>query len=112
MRGLAAFHDHIGVNLSAQNAVSDVLGPGRLSRTESVAIDIVWGPNCTAGTVVIETAHDPKYTGTWAVIQTLAWSAGGKVDHWDDGDEVYACLRVRISVAIENGSINAHAMGK
>jgi hypothetical protein len=56
-----------------------------------------------AGTVVLETAPDQAYAGTWANIGTVTWSAIDKC-HYVSVTGVFNALRVRISSAVTSGT--------
>lgn len=62
-----------------------------------------------AGTVLIETASDPSYSGTWAVLATINWSAASKC-HYTALTNTLRCLRVRISSAITGGSVTVRVI--
>jgi hypothetical protein len=66
---------------------------------------ISWATGTTAGTVVIETADDPAYTGTWATIATIANNGGGTAYE----DYAYTpgqprAIRHRISITVSGGA--------
>lgn len=56
-----------------------------------------------AGQVVIETAYNPYYTGTWANVGTVNWSAIDKA-HYVAVTGVFKALRVRIATAVTTGT--------
>ncbi len=58
-----------------------------------------------AGVVVIETAHDPSYAGTWANLATVTWSAIDKC-HYVALTGVFAALRARISTTVTSGTVD------
>lgn len=60
----------------------------------------------TAGTFVVEEAPAPDYTGVWALVATLAWSAATKVVSAQIvGNFLYRRLRCTVNVA--NGTVDA-----
>ena len=62
-----------------------------------------------AGTVLIETASDPNYTGTWAVLATINWAAIDK-SHYTALTNTLRCLRVRISSAVTSGTVTVRVV--
>ena len=71
------------------------------------AIYVVFNAGTSAGVVVVETSHDPNYTGTWANLATVTWAAATKC-HVVQITGNYLALRVRISTAIVGGTVDAH----
>ena len=65
----------------------------------------VFSSAAAAGTVLVETAHDSNYAGTWETIGTQAWAAGGKVETISITALLQA-VRVRISSAITSGTVD------
>lgn len=67
-----------------------------------------------AGTVLIETASDPSYSGTWAVLATVNWAAASK-SHYTALTNSVRVLRARISSAVTSGTVSvriiANAIG-
>lgn len=66
---------------------------------------IKWATGVTAGTVIVETADDPAYAGTWAPMATVANNGGGTAYE----DYVYSpgqpkAIRHRISVTVSGGA--------
>src|SRR4051812_37268597 len=57
--------------LKALNSVSEVLGPGYLAGIKDVIFMLRWLAGVTTGSLVLEGANDPKYTGTWAPLITV-----------------------------------------
>ena len=86
------------------------LGPRTVSLHPYHAIDVRWGVGVGAGSFVIETAPVQDYTGTWAILQTLAWSAAASVSHWSHVGALSA-LRVRVSVALTGGTADVDYSG-
>lgn len=61
---------------------------------------IKWGANTTGGTVVIEGADVPGYTGTWVPFDTVNWTAAGKLNQVSLPPT--GAVRARISSNITN----------
>lgn len=89
----------VAPTLKTLNQATEVLGPGRNHGTREHMWDIVWPPDSTAGEVTIEVSHDGTFTGTWAPLVVIAWSAANKVDHYNYTGSI-ANSRVRMSVAV------------
>lgn len=71
---------------------------------------IKFGAGCNGGQVVLETAPDSTYSGTWAILSTTDFSAENKVHHV----AVTGCfkaVRFRISQAITGGTVTVEALG-
>lgn len=95
--------------LDAQSALNNAVAVSLEGRVRETVIYAVWSAGTTAGTVVVEAAHDAAYTGTWATVATIAWSAASKVDRVviPAADEV---LRTRISVAVAGGTVSTYVV--
>jgi hypothetical protein len=70
---------------------------------------IVWSVGSAAGSVVVETAHDPVYTGLWSNLGTSNFSAANKVTSISISG-VYAAVRIRIATAITTGTVDVWAL--
>lgn len=95
--------------IAAQTAQDTVaLVPDSLSgQFIEYTLYIEFSAGAAAGSVVLETAWDAAYAGTWANIGTVAWSAASKA-HYVSVTGVFSALRVRIASAITTGTINAY----
>lgn len=93
----------VAINTLGTEALGDDIG----GKAESTSVVCVFGAGTSAGAVVVETAHDPAYAGTWANLATIAWSAASKAEKAVILGNFIA-LRVRISVAIVGGSVDTH----
>lgn len=93
--------------LSTQSALDTavVMGESTMEQCQETAVYIRWGAAVTAGSVIVETASDSTYTGTWASLTTVAWSAAGKEDVVQITGVMLA-LRTRISVASVGGAVD------
>jgi hypothetical protein len=70
---------------------------------------IVFGAGTSAGVVSIEAAHDPDYTGTWAVLSTVGWTTLSKVSNVAITGP-HLALRHRISTTIAGGTVSTYAI--
>jgi hypothetical protein len=98
--------------LTSQTAL-DAAGSVRadlLPNTKDVGFYVQFGAGTSAGQVVIEAAHDPSYTGTWAELASVDWAAANK-EHYVSVHGVFIALRARISTAIVGGTANVWAIG-
>lgn len=98
--------------LLAAKSAQDVVGVVQRdmpAKIRELGIYVVFGTGTTAGTILVESAHDPDYTGTWATVATIAWSAATKVGYAAITG-VHRALRVRISVAVVNGTVDAYGV--
>ena len=91
--------------LSAQDATGTVLGPAYAAQGQEITFYVVFGPGTSAGAVMIESAHDAAFTGTWAQQgSTVTWAAASRV-HTVSITGTYLALRARISTAITGGTV-------
>lgn len=95
--------------LNAQSALNDAVAVTLEGRTREVVIYTAFSAGTTAGTVVVEAAHDAAYTGTWATVATVAWSAASKVERTVVAAADWA-LRTRISVAVAGGTVSSYVV--
>jgi hypothetical protein len=91
--------------LSAAEATGTVLGPAFASQARETTFYVIFGAGTTAGAVMIESAHDPAYTGTWAQQgSTVTWGAATRV-HTVSITGTFLALRARISTVISGGTV-------
>lgn len=97
--------------MQAKSAINDVglVARNLLMNAQNVSIYIIFAAGSTAGTVLIESSHDPEYSGTWSTVATINWAAASRV-HMAAIVGPHKALRVRISGTITNGSIDAYAV--
>lgn len=93
--------------LVAQTALNAVSDPVPLGNSRKHWHSAVFGAGVSAGTVIVETANDRNYAGTWEVIATLASggapsSQGANVSY----EGPLGFVRHRISVAIVGGTVS------
>lgn len=81
------------------------IGPGFMSRCRETAIYIEWSAASSAGAVVVESAFNEAYAGTWANLATVNWVSGSRVDIVQITG-VHGALRTRVSSAITGGTVN------
>jgi hypothetical protein len=90
--------------VTTQEAVA-VLPDDYIGRYVESTFYVVWNHTSGAGSVVVETAHSPSYTGTWANLATANWSAIDKITSISISG-VYAAVRVRIATAVTSGAVD------
>lgn len=71
---------------------------------------VVFDSTAAAGVVVIETADDRDYQGTWANIGTVTFAAASK-QHYVSVTGVFGAVRARISSAITSGTVTVKCLG-
>lgn len=98
------------VNKAAAGEIGE-LGPNDLAKCDEITIYTIYGPGCTAGSVVTETAHKTGYAGLWSPIGTPAGFLDNGVKHANI-TPVMLALRVRISTAVENGTVTVTVVGR
>lgn len=82
------------------NDVTEVLGPGRLSTAKEVLFTITWPAGSTQGQIEIEGSDDGAFTGSWAPLGSVPWSAANRKDQFRfSGGE--SNLRGRCSTAVD-----------
>lgn len=104
-----ALYEKLLSAVSAVNAAG-TMGPGKVSRIREMTFYAVFGAGTTAGTIVIEGAHDPDFTGTWSNLGTLAWAAATSVKHLSVTGS-HMAVRARVSVEVAGGTADCHVVG-
>lgn len=98
--------------ISAKTAVNE-LGYVNVSDcaqlTES-AFYVEFSVGSAAGVVLIETASQEDYAGTWAILATVTWSAASK-SHYVALTGALRSVRARISSAVTTGTVNVRMVG-
>jgi len=95
----------VASGLSALNAAGPIPQAAEADRFE---VGVEFGAGTSAGTVVIESSHDPAFAGTWHVEATIAWAALSSYKHASIVGPRRA-LRYRVSVAVVGGSVSIYA---
>lgn len=95
--------NQLGLALAALNARSKAI-IDQAQYTELIYY-IEWSAGCTGGTIVVEEAHDPAYTGTWAPMKEIPWSGAARLDSFSvQGLHIAHCCRVKSP--IQGGTVN------
>jgi hypothetical protein len=71
---------------------------------------VIWSPGVTAGQVVIETADDANYSGTWAGPLGTA-SAGSDKTDIVQLNGIFRFVRARISTPVAGGNVTVKVYG-
>jgi hypothetical protein len=91
-------------NQSALNA-SGILGLPYAGECREFAVYIIWGAGTSAGVITLESATTAEYTGTWAPVTTVTWSAASKQD-LISLTGLHMNLRARISTPVVGGTVS------
>ena len=95
----------VASGVSALNAAGAIPQASEADRFE---VGVNFGAGTSAGTVVIESAHDPAFAGTWHIEATIAWAVVSSYKHASIVGPRRA-LRYRVSVAIVGGTVSIYA---
>jgi hypothetical protein len=93
---------------SALNATG-LLPSSFLGNVRELAIYVVFSAGTTAGVVLVEGSHDENFSGTWATLATVTFSAANRCHHVALTG-CHRAVRVRISTAIADGTVDAYVM--
>lgn len=91
-------------NATTGNVVVTLQSP-RMCRES--AVYIVWGAGTGAGAITVETAYQTNYTGTWAPLAIVAWTAANKTDVVQITG-VNSALRTRVSTTVTGGTVSTY----
>src|SRR5690242_1927521 len=96
--------------LDGQTSANDAgyIQPAECANAIEFGFHIEFDHTSTAGQVVIETASDPNYAGTWAILATVNWAAIDK-SHYVGITGAYHCMRARIASAVTSGKVTCIA---
>jgi hypothetical protein len=78
---------------------------------ESCTCYVVWGTTTTKGAVIIETSYLDSYTGTWAPLATVNWTANTKTDVVQVLAPTWA-IRPRISVDSDGTGVSVYCTAR
>lgn len=97
--------------LTAQSALNTAQAvTGTVSSVRELRAYATFGAGTSAGVVTIEGAPVSDYSGTWASLGTLTWSAASKVEVLRI-EGVHLAVRARISTAIVGGTVTVDIVG-
>lgn len=96
--------------LTAAVALNSVSDPVPLGNTRKHTHGVVFGPGTSAGTVIVETASERDYAGTWEPLATYAWTGAAPSQLGSDDSyegPLIGFVRHRVSVAVVGGSVTS-----
>lgn len=76
----------------------------------AATVYVVFSPGVSSGAVVVETAHDRNFGGTWSLVQNV--SAASNTVSSVPLSTPHAAVRVRITTAISGGTVSAYIVGR
>jgi len=94
-------------------ASQDVVGyvnEADIANVTELGFYVEFGAGTGAGVVLIETASNTSYAGTWAVLSTVTWSAASK-SHYVGVTDALAVVRARIGTAVTGGTVTVKVVG-
>jgi hypothetical protein len=71
-----------------------------------VTVHALFSAGAGAGVIKLETAHDPSFTGTWAVIGTITFATENTA-HYISLTGCFRALRLRFSSDVTGGTASA-----
>lgn len=81
-----------------------------LPSARELTLYVYFGPGTNGGSVTIEEAHSPTFTGTWATVgSAVNWAAADRV-HAVSVTGAHLALRARISTGITGGTVSVWAV--
>lgn len=87
-------------NTAAAFLIQDKSVVRNMRETDTLVLSVIWPSGTSAGTIVLETAPDAGYTGTWLTLGTIAvGSDAGKFIKTANLDAVVEFVRARWTVA-------------
>lgn len=100
------------VLIAAQTALNTAgyVDISEAAQPTEIAFYVEFDGASAAGQIVIETAKEISYTGTWAILATVNWAAINKV-HYVAVTGAFRTLRARIASAVTGGTVTVHMVG-
>lgn len=83
------------------------VGSAILSRARELSAYIKFADDSSQGVVVVETAHDINFAGTWANLTTVTWAAANRVHHVAITG-VHLAIRFRPTTAVDGKGADVH----
>lgn len=90
---------------SALNATGTLAGASIMPACRESVVYIKWGTGTGAGGVTVESADESAYTGTWAPLAVVAWTAASKEDIVQITG-IHLNLRTRVSTLVTGGTVS------
>ena len=77
-----------------------------VQNARSITAYVVYNVSTSAGSVLVEGAHDKSYAGTWDTLGTVAWAAATRA-HKVTVAGPHNAIRIRV-VTVTGGTVDAH----
>lgn len=90
--------------------VTGVVNDADIANSNTMGFHVEFNHTSSAGVIVIETASNATYAGTWFVLQTVTWSAIDK-SHYTSVVTPVRAIRARISTAVADGAVSVWLVG-
>ena len=90
------------IGLAPSSGTSPYVDGAMVGLSLEYTFHVLFATDSNAGQLVIETCHDPGFTGTWANVATVDYAAANR-EHYVSLTGCFRALRVRISTAIGGG---------
>jgi hypothetical protein len=91
-------------------AVSSAVSPYEDGKMTGGALEftfhVLFSSGSSTGVIKVETAHDPAFTGTWAVIATVTWATANTA-HYVSLTGAFRALRLRFTADVTGGTASA-----
>ena len=94
---------------SATTAASREIGATFMNQCRETAVYVQWSAGTSAGVVTVESADQAGYSGTWAPLATVTWSAESS-ESLVQITGVMGAIRTRISTTITGGTVTTYLM--
>jgi len=99
------------VSAQTSTGVYWVLGESYQGMAIEWTVYVTFDHTAAAGAVLLESAPDRNYAGTWVTVgSAISWSAIDKA-HMLNATGLYQALRIRISSAVTSGTCDVWVMG-
>ena len=79
-----------------------------LNGSKNFTVNVRWGAGTSAGSVIIETAPDKDFAGTWSNLTTLSWATASTIDTWR-GTGPFGAIRARIGTTVTTSDKGVYA---
>lgn len=91
--------------LTAATSGSGVMNAADVGNANRFAVYVTFNAATSAGSVIVETAPDKNYAGTWHPVATIAWAAATRT-HYQYIDGPLGALRTRV-VSVTGGTVDS-----
>lgn len=97
--------------LNAQSTINtsgSVISSSVFPQCRESAVYVDWSTGVSAGVVMVETAYDANYAGTWATLSTVTFASTAPKEDIVQITGTGMALRTRISTAVSNGTVSTY----